>query len=550
MGQFIIQSVIFTLASSFSIGLIYVSKNYQFYQQLIPILLILDIAVASRIKSGQDAVLSRSKLVVLFISSLLVQTIVISSGGLYSPLLILVHIFTLGAILLLGSSSPIIFLASSLGVLIFHISYDKNLYQFFQNDPWAVAIYALSIAIVIPLALYLSHSNSVKSKFNDFLKDYIKVSEQRQKSIMTALSNLVVVTDKGLSILSVNTAFERLLRLSTSQVINKPILEVIKLRDVQNNVVTVEMLPVKEAIADKATHFTEGYSLEISTQTLPKPVTIQIKPVADTRGQITQIIFVFTDPLVKIGFNTHPSVKEAVRKHDSLLSVVTGPQDKLPSFSVQLLILLIAHIEEDILTVQEMEDHPLQEVIGFVDLVVFTKQILDSKKMFYEFLGITPNLKFEDESKSEEAFLNMDKSELTQSTTALSKYSAPVDGYLLKIVLSKIIDLAVFITASAPHKNLDINLHLADSNQTIVVDIQFPSGDLKEADLPNLFIKDYPRLKISTLKDASGLEGYIADKVAKTVQMELSAGLNPVIKTATLSLALSKIPKIHTQNSS
>lgn len=544
MQQFLLQSLFFLLASLSTIGLIYLNTFYKFYQPLIPILLVLDILIVSRINTKKGYVKTIPKLLVLVISSILVQIIIISSGGFYSPLLILLHIFTIGAIFVLNSSSPISFLIFSLGVLIFHIWYDANLSQFFRDDPWSTVIYGLSIVIVIPLALFLSHSNSVKNKFTSFLKDYIYMSESRQKSIMTALSNLVIVTDKNLSIVSVNTALERLLRLSASQVLNKPLFEIVKLRDSEGNPVTPEMLPINQSLSDKATHFAESYALETKIQTLPKPVTIQIKPVTNTQGQVTQVIFVFTDPTVKIGFNTHPTIEQAVKRHDYLLSLITDPKSNLSASAIQLLILEIAHIEEDVLTVQEMEDHPLQEVIGFEDMVAFISKIIESKKHFFTLLGALPQLNFEDDTKSEAAFLSIKSSDLNQGTSALSKYSAPIDGYLVKIILEKLIDIGAFITSSQPREKMTIDLKLVDMDKTVLVNINIPSGDMKATDLPNLFIKDYPGLKFPTLKDSSGLEGYIVSKISKTIQLELTPSLNTITKTLTLSIAFSKQAKI------
>lgn len=541
MAQFLIQAAIFLIASLLSIGLIYVSKTYQFYQQLIPVLLILDIAIASRINSATGPKLNLPKLIILLVSSLLVQTIVISSGGFYSPLLILLHIFTLGAILLLGSSSPIIFLASCLGVLIFHISYDKNLYQFFQNDPWAVAIYALSIVIVIPLALYLSHSNSVKTKFNNFLRDYIEMSEKRQKSIMTALSNMVIITDKELNIVSINIAVERLLRTSIHEVQGKPVSEVLFLKDSSGNRVPFDDLPIKQALSDKATHIAEGYSMETKIETLPKPITLQIRPLTNPSGEVTQIVFVLTDPLVKIGFNTHPTITDAVKKRDQLLNLLTNSSSPLSEMSAKQVIVLITHLEEDILTVQEMEDHPLQEVIGFVDLVTLIKQVLSGKSFFYLSVGNVPELKYEDGDKSEAAFLNLHMEQLGQLN--FSKYTAAIDSYLLKLILEKILDFSVVATGNFAKPQ--INLSLIPDN--IKIEVTFPQSSLTQKDLSSLFIKNYPGMKLATLQNSSGLEGYIAGRISRAIALPIETTLNTYKKTITITLIIQKQAKIHTE---
>lgn len=541
MTQFLIQVAAFLIASLSSVGLIYISKSYQFYQQLIPVLLILDIAIASRAKSTDQPRLSFSKLIILFTTSLLVQTIVLSSGGFYSPLLIILHIFTLGAILLLGSSSPILFLVFSLGVLIFQVSFDRNLYQFFQNDPWAVAIYALSIVIVIPLALYLSHSNSVKTRFNNFLRDYIEMSEKRQKSILTALSNMVIITDKDLKILSINIAVERLFRISIPQIQNHPLSELLTLKDDQGNAVSIEHLPIEQALKDKATRIVEGYFLETRIEAIAKPITIQIRPLTNPSNEITQIVFVLTDPLMKIGFNTHSNIIEAVKKRDQLLSTI-ATKTSLSESSAKQTILLITHIEADILTTQEMEDHPLQDVIGFIDLISLIKQILGSKNYFYSSVGNQPELRFEDDDKSETAFLNLNIA--STGTMTLSKYSAAVDSYLLKLILEKILDLAVIITG----KDSKPEIYLSVASGNIEVSITLPNSNLTQKDLSNLFIKNYPGLKLPQLQKSSGLEGYIANKISRTLALPIQTLLNPYKQTLTFKMLIQKQAVIHTQN--
>lgn len=521
------------------------NNYYNIYQPLIPVILAINIIAVSRINSGKNYVKNFPKLTLLLTSSILVQLIIVSSGGFYSPLLILLHLFTIGAIYIINSSSPVFFLLFSFLMLIFQIWYDPNLSQFFSSDPWTTVIYGLSIIIVIPLALFLSRNNSSKNSLTEFLKDYIYTSESRQKSILTALNNMVIVTDKNLSILTVNNSLERLLRLPVSQMLNKPLFEIIKLKSDTGETIIPQMLPIEETLRDKATHFVDGYSLEVKTQAIPKPVSIQIKPVIDSRGEVIQIIFVFNDPSSKIGFNTHPSIKQAVKKRDYLLSLITSAKLTLPPQSTQLLVLAITHIEEDILTVQEMEDHPMQEVIVFEDLVVLITKILEAKKHFYGLLGVNPMLDYEDENRSETAFLNMSNSDSKQGTSPLSKYSAPIDGYLLKIIIEKLIDLGVFVTASFPDKNMNVKLRLADSDKTIILDFIFPSGIIKTTDINSLFSTDYPGLKLPTLKDSSGLEGYIASKISKALLVALVPTLNPYTKTITISLAISKQAKIN-----
>lgn len=540
MVQLFIQAGIFFIASLTAVWLISLSTSYQFYQQLISVIIILDILIASRTRAGQVIKYNLYKNSVLFLSALLVQLIVISSGGFYSPLLILVHIFTLGAIFFLSGSSPIFFLVFSIGVLVFQVSHDKNLYQFFQNDPWTTVIYVISIIIVIPLALFIARNNSMKDKFNNFLKNYISESEQKQKTILTALSNIVIVTDSKLNIVSVNIAVERLMRTSLPQITGKPISDLIILKDNLGNLVPFENLPVKEALMDRATHYAEGYFLETKIQTAPKPVTLQIKPLTDGTGNVTQIVFVLTDPLSKIGFNTHPTVKFALAKRDKLIADIENPPTPKNAIDTNTAILLVTHIEEDILTVQEMEDHPIQEVIGFVDVVSLIQSIVNNKMLFYKTIGRVPEVSFEDEDKLEETFL-INSRDSSSATLSNSKYSAPIDSFLVKTILEKLIDLSVFISGVVNIVNIYLSL---DLDKNIKIDITYPSRNLEESNLASFYNIDYPGLEFTQLTRSSGLEGYIAGRLSKTIGLSLNTSINPYKKIVIIEIIIPKQAKI------
>ena len=73
------------------------------------------------------------------------------------------------------------------------------------------------------------------------------MSEKRQQSILTALSNMVIITDKNLKIVSINIAVERLLRTSIHQVQGQPVSDVLTLKDERGVRILFDDLPVKKS---------------------------------------------------------------------------------------------------------------------------------------------------------------------------------------------------------------------------------------------------------------------------------------------------------------
>src|SRR4029077_8288995 len=97
--------------------------------------------------------------------------------------------------------------------------------------PWSVVLYFISFIVIIPLAQILTRNYHLKDAVSKMLSEYIKIEERREESILTGLSEMIIVTASDLKILSANNAAERALGLSDSELIQKPFLEACPLKD-------------------------------------------------------------------------------------------------------------------------------------------------------------------------------------------------------------------------------------------------------------------------------------------------------------------------------
>lgn len=397
--------VLFGLSSLISIGLIYFQYSHVFSQQIISVVLLMSLILLGRFNNVKKQTTPWQTGLAVLLSSFLVQILIISSGGLYSPLLIVVHIYTLGAIFLLNSKSPLAFLLMTLGVLIAQLKYDPILVDTFDHDPWTAVIYGMTFIIIIPLALYLSHSYFIKDGLTKLLRNYIKMQEQKEDSILTALNDLVIVTDPLLKIVSVNSAVEKILQKDQKEVEGKTFFETFTLKNLNGDIADADALSINATMHDKASRYVEGFMLQSQALLKPKAVLIQVRPLIDTNGVITQLVFVMSDPSLKRTASTHENLVEAVKRRNLLLETFSHLPANTPYETVKAKIGLITHIEEDIALAQELEDHQFQEKPTIEDIVYLAKKMLQFKQPMADLLAVKTQLTFADPDNVEAVFL-------------------------------------------------------------------------------------------------------------------------------------------------
>lgn len=509
----ILTTLLFLASSAISFGLIYLRLSTVFSQQIISVVLLFSVILLGKFNGVKKQSTPWQTGIAVLLSSFLVQMLVISSGGLYSPLLIIIHIYTLGAIFLLNSKTPILFLIMSLAVLGGQLKYDPILVATFANDPWTAVIYGLSFLIIIPLALYLSHNYFMKDAFTKILKNYISMQEQKEVSILTALNDLVVVTDQNLSIVSVNISVEKYLQRDKQDILGKKLFDIFNFKDLSGTSGNTTSLSIDAALQDHASHFVEGFMLETAGTIKPKPVLVQIRPLADAKGQISQIVIVMSEPVAKREEHSHQSISEAIKRKNALLDSFAHIAPNTSYDGVKDKIGLITHIEEDIFLSQELEDHTISEKPTLADIILLTTQKINEEQNLADFLGVKVDLKYADPDATESAYVKLHESLTQDIDLSPSIYSLPIEKRLVGIIISKMLEIGMIIASATPYKLITIEAS-QDNDHKLYLKVQIPNPGLEEGEVADILVLNNPSTGQKTrLQNGSGMEGFIFKKL-------------------------------------
>lgn len=536
----IFTTLLFILSSLISFGLIYFKLSSAFSQQIVSVTLLFSVVYLGKFNNVKQKQTPWQTSLAVLLSSFLVQMLVISSGGLYSPLLIIVHIYTLGAIFLLNSKTPIFFLFFSLLVLIGQIRYDPVLLATFLNDPWTAVIYGMSFLIIIPLALYLSHNYFMKDTFTKLLKNYIQMQERKSDSILTALNDLVVVTNHKLEILSVNISVEKYLQQDKNDILGKKLFDIFNFKDVSGLPGTTSSLSIDAAMLDKASHFVDGFMLETEGNIKPKPVLIQVRPLTDDAGKISQIVFVMSEPGIQPNTPIHQSLAEAIKRKNNLLDSFASIRSETSYESIKAKIGLVTHIEEDIYLNAELEDHSPTEKPVLADMVVLANRIIQQNQPLSEFLATNILINYEDPDAKEAAYIKLHESKTSEADLAPSIYSLPVEEKFVGIIVGKMLQIGIITASATPYKQVSLDLSM-DQSKKIYLKMTAPNPGIEENELADLFILNNPIVGQKThLAFGSGLEGYLFKKLCTILNIPFQAQLASNGAKIEIQIALDK----------
>ena len=543
MSMFFSEFFVFFLASLLTLILTYFKVSTNTLQQIIAFLLAVLLIFSSRVVFSRSPKIQglKAHYILLFLTASFVQLLVISTGGFYSPFLIVLHLYTLGSSFLLNSRSSLSFLVLSVALLVMNILLNSQMLALFQDDPGTVLLYFVSFVVVIPLAQFLMYTYHIKDTISKILKEYIQIGEKREESILQGLSEIVVVTDKNLTVISVNESAEKSLGVNAAGIIGKSLLAAVPLKDEAKNPIKAEALSADKVIADKTTRIIQGLLFQFKSDTQPRRVIVQARPITDSDGEVNQIVFIINDALISDSWQRHSDLEQSRAKFRSLAENLTKSLLGSKLNDKALWAELLVNIEEDLLTAQEIEDHLIKQIISFQDVAFMAKEIVSSKQQLASGLGIYLNFVLPKEEIAENALLSLAESDFPKEALPVSGFTIPTDKKWLEEVLKKAVDLFLLLASEKSGTKVQLAV-IKQGDKAIIISLSCPYPPLDPRQQTELFTQYYGSLQTTTnLKLGSGLEGFIIKSVTSQLNIPLTVKVADSPPCLVLELSLAKV---------
>lgn len=473
-------------------------------------------------------IIRKGKWILVFFAILLVQLILLTTGGFLSPYLILIHLFFFGLSFLFSVGVALLFLGFSLSLITFHIILDPQMLVLLSENPGPTLLYGVSFLTIIPIAYVLAQRYRIKDAISKTLSNQIEVEE----SILANLDELVIVLDKKGRILSLNDAVEETLHKSRSELLRKALPTVLFLKDKSGNLLTKEQLSLRLASAEKTTGYSEELQL-LTTDVKPlRKVVVKIKPITDVDGatnQFSVIIGSSNQQEIKVG--EYMYLEEAQVKHEAMVEDLKRRLLEKNLVDLRDRLVIATRTEQDILSVRSIIDNEISERKTFVDVANLCRQTLKAEREFAQALRVSLDFALLH-------FGHEDIKPLLSGTYTLSPeqltgpfFTVQTDVKLLNLLIQKLVDMGIML-ASGEENNPLVLASVERSpapygagrskGNPIFVKITAPCRYLSDKEKNALFIQYYDTLDEKTnLRIGSGLEGYIAKTIAEILHIPL-----------------------------
>lgn len=541
MRFFLPNSIIFFLSSLITFLSLYYKIPVKSLQQVVIFIVIILLVFFNKfLLSSYESKLGKAiRITFILLTSMMVQTLVLSSGGLKSPFFILIHLYTLGAGFLIGTSSSIAFLLFSILALGGQIIFDENIRQIFNEDLGTVFLYGASLLVIIPLSVFLNRAYFLKEKLLEVVRKELKLKQIQHDTILKGIRDIIFIIDQNLIITSTNEAAETELSQPESAIVNHPLFNVLFIRSIDGKLATKETLSIDRVIEEKTTRILKGFQLLVRNKARPRFVDIQVRPITNLEGEVEQIMIMLSDNSsnIKGGSGSHPTLEEAKIKYNALvenlkklLILKNAPELKARAD-------LIWKAGQDISLLAEIEDHKVNLNPILVDTAYFCLKTVSKEEDFAKSLGVNISFVLPNFNAQEIMPLLPKGFQISPDQLTGPYFTCPVDIKWFQLLLHKLLDLVILL---ASHQ-LFLGV-IREGSTEIKIEFFIPNLKLSDQEKGLLFSQYYGNLVNSkNLRLGSGLEGFLAKTIANILNIPLYT--NDKNGGLIIGIKLSKRPK-------
>lgn len=524
--QTVWAALIFLFSSGYVLVLDYFAFSSRGLQKslVLPLFIFLFIIYRSSVSSWKTFITQQGKWFLLLWGTILVQTLVIATGGLQSPFLILLHLSMIAISFFVTFTAAFVFLLFSFIVILVDISFNHNVLAFFITNPSTIILQIVSLFSIIPLAYIISQQYHVKELLSTMLREKVTTDE----AILESLKELIIVTDPQLNILSVNDATEQTLQKSRSELVSKPLFRVLLMKNKKGTIATKKLFFPDGNTSKEPRKLLDEFTI-INAPALRNTVTIQTQVIKNAQAQISQISFVlnFAETLPTQADSLVIGIEKARTKYEAMSENFKKQLLNANLPEVQSQMVLLEKIENDIYNAHALTVSPVRTQQSRIDIAKLGEQLVSLQQNFAKSLNVQINFAINNFGQKDIEPLTVKNYPVKPHELTGPFFTVPCDVKQTEILIKKLLDLSVFLAAGNTNPKVKFEID-REGTDSVTVTVSGPCPTMSEENRAKLFIPNYGKLyPVTSLHAGSGLEGYliktITDRLGVPLEMHYEA---------------------------
>jgi hypothetical protein len=348
----------------------------------------------------------------------------------------------------------------------------------------------------------------------------------------TGLDNLMFITDTNLKILSINSAVQTSLGLSSSQVIDRNLFEILFLRNDAGQLVDQNSLGINQIIASKQSNLIQNLIFLTKNSPTPYRVNIKIKPYTNIQGNIDRISFRIMDAIKPQTALQQGEVEfePVITKHLGTINDIKGSLFSKGDTELATKLELATETEKDIFRMSEiLSKEGINPKPGLVDIAQLCDRIILGRQYRARTFNVSLNYTLLNFNTKDLAVHLPQNTTISAADLTSVYFTAKVDFRWFDYLIQKLVDISIFLASSTTLPLVKLTLEgkqttSSKNSNLIIIKFHCASPILTSEKQKLIFVQNYEELGNETnLKLGSGLEGLIVKYICEKLSIPLNA---------------------------
>lgn len=481
----------------------------QIFATLILLIVILE-------KIGFPKIKQFSKKLVLFFAllpiTLFIYLLVLSTGGLASPFLILTHFFSIGLAFLISPQISVSYTVATMATFIYTLAFNQTAKEFLSQSPLAVILYFTAYIAIIPLSYILAKEYKFREEWGRILEKEIATSKEQEEKLLMNINDAVFVLNANFNLVYLNQAAMKLTG-HNIEILGKNYFNIFSFKDKDGRNLEPFQLPLEQTLTSKTQSIVEDIQI-MTKEKIFLHIDLKVLPAIGAEGPLG-VILVVEDRSKK-------DIESKHKKTSSLLGLARF-LSFLNSQKIQLQQLgrgnftqnqigslvkqnrELEHLATDFIYTLIMESGEIGGLSSLVDIGDLIQEVIFEQKQLAQEYGVTLTHK----TRIAEASPVAPKSTLKIPIEKGIFPKTNIVGNITWIKDSMYRILEIIFRLSQKGDNIEINVIRSEGLAAICINTKIAKIPPESAF--ELFEKFYGKLQdLPQLSESSGFEGFIA----------------------------------------
>lgn len=511
--------------------------------QLVGVLLFLIVLIAGGLRLLAIILKGKLKQIVFAIGVTVVvffiNLLVLSSGGIASPFLVVTHFFAIAASFLISPGVSISFILATILIIIPHTFIDPSSGGLTNTSPLITLLYFVAYIALLPVSFTLAREYKIKEEWVNKLEKQIATSKTQEDTLLKNIEDAVLVLNRKFEIMYLNEAVTKLFKYS-NHALGKNFFSLFLIKDKEGRPVEKYNMPFDQILSSKTQSYIENIQIASENQDYTR-VDLKILPVIEGDNALGLILVIKDITNKQIAEKKEKNV--AIIALARFVAILNKQKRKFQELiknpkkeTVEELLrqnIELEHLSQDFFYSLRLESGEIGSLSSLVDISEILEEIILDEK----WRSLEKGVKIVPKNSTNQLMPLRSDLKITIPKRRFEKVYILANPAWLRDSLGRLLEIIVLLTRQGQNVTVDVTRDNVLAQVTISSPIVIPAQDLSE-----IFNKFYGRLSnLKEFSQTSGLEGFIAKNLIDRLGGHITFETNPKVGLTSIKITFTLI---------